>query len=316
MDDASKISSIGYMEVKEGMKKRRHMDDTGEKRNSGYMVAIGETGKADNAQGRNGTEEKQERPAGVRINKYLSDAGICSRREADRQLQNGAVMIGGRVAVVGDRVLPGDQVYYRGRQVDLESEHILLAVNKPRGIVCTTQKMEKDNIVDFLHYPKRIYPIGRLDKNSEGLLLMTNRGDFVNKIMRSGNHHEKEYLVEVDQVVTDRFLHKMANGVPILDTVTRKCKIERTGKKRFQIVLTQGLNRQIRRMCEYFGYRVVSLKRVRIMNIHLGNLPTGQYRHVTGQEMRRLEQMLEDSSNDTVRFENSSMDQQLWEEEE
>ncbi len=253
---------------------------------------------------------------GVRINKYLSEAGICSRREADRQLEAGNVEIGGRIAAIGDRVLPGEQVYYQGRLVEAEQERILLVVNKPKGIVCTAEKREKDNIVDFLHYPKRIYPVGRLDKSSEGLLLMTNEGDFVNKIMRSGNHHEKEYLVEVHKTVTDSFLRGLAGGVPILDTMTRKCKVERTGRKSFKIILTQGLNRQIRRMCEYFDYRVVSLKRVRIMNIHLGDLPVGQYRFVTPQELRRLEQMLADSSNETVIFEKNSMHHQLWEEEE
>lgn len=253
---------------------------------------------------------------GVRINKYLSEAGICSRREADRQLEAGNVEIGGRIAAIGDRVLPGEQVYYQGRLVEAEQERILMVVNKPKGIVCTAEKREKDNIVDFLHYPKRIYPVGRLDKSSEGLLLMTNEGDFVNKIMRSGNHHEKEYLVEVHKTVTDSFLRGLAGGVPILDTMTRKCKVERTGRKSFKIILTQGLNRQIRRMCEYFDYRVVSLKRVRIMNIHLGDLPVGQYRFVTPQELRRLEQMLADSSNETVIFEKNSMHHQLWEEEE
>ena len=253
---------------------------------------------------------------GVRINKYLSEAGICSRREADRQLEAGNVEIGGRIAAIGDRVLPGEQVYYQGRLVEAEQERILLVVNKPKGIVCTAEKREKDNIVDFLHYPKRIYPVGRLDKSSEGLLLMTNEGDFVNKIMRSGNHHEKEYLVEVHKTVTDSFLRGLAGGVPILDTMTRKCKVERTGRKSFKIILTQGLNRQIRRMCEYFDYRVVSLKRVRIMNIHLGDLPVGQYRFVTPQELRRLEQMLADSSNETIKKKKNSMHHQLWEEEE
>lgn len=258
-------------------------------------------------------EEKQE---GIRINKYLSTAGVCSRREADRQLEAGNVQIGIRIAKIGDRVQPGEQVYFQGKLVKEEEERILLVVNKPKGIVCTTQKREKDNIVDFLHYPKRIYPVGRLDKQSEGLLLMTNEGAFVNKIMRAGNRHEKEYLVTVNKTVTDSFLRGMAGGVPILGQMTRKCIVERTGKKSFRIVLTQGMNRQIRRMCEYFDYRVVSLKRVRIMNIHLGDLPSGQYRMVTPQELEHLEKMLEGSSNDMVRFANSSIDQQLWEEEE
>lgn len=257
-----------------------------------------------------------EKQTGIRINKYLSMAGVCSRREADRQLEAGNVKIGNRTASPGDRVGPKDAVYYQGRLVEKEEERILLAVNKPKGIVCTAEKREKNNIVNFLHYPKRIYPVGRLDKQSEGLLLMTNEGGFVNKIMRSGNRHEKEYLVTVNKTVTDSFLRGMAGGVPILGTMTRKCKIQRTGKRSFQIVLTQGMNRQIRRMCEYFDYRVVSLKRVRIMNIHLGDLPSGQYRMVTPAELERLEQMLEGSSDDTVRFADSSIHQQLWEEEE
>ena len=258
---------------------------------------------------------EEKKAAGVRINKYLSAAGICSRREADRQIAAGNVRIGERTAGVGDLVLPDAQVYVQGRLVEAQEERILLAVNKPRGIVCTAEKREKQNIVDFLNYPQRIYPVGRLDKQSEGLLLMTNEGELVNKIMRSGNHHEKEYVVTVHKTVTDSFLHALADGVPILGTMTRKCKVERTGKRSFRMILTQGMNRQIRRMCEYFDYRVVSLKRVRIMNIHLGDLPSGKYRMVTPQERIRLEQLLEGSSNDTVRFAKCSMDQQLWVEE-
>lgn len=236
----------------------------------------------------------EENQSGIRINKYLSSAGICSRREADRQLEAGNVRIGDKAAGPGDRVQPGDRVYYQGMLVEAEEERILLVVNKPQGIVCTAQKREKQNIVDFLHYPKRIYPIGRLDKDSQGLLLMTNEGSIVNKIMRAANYHEKEYLVTVNKPVTDFFLRGMAGGVPLaeLHTMTRKCTVERTGKRSFKIILTQGLNRQIRRMCEYFGYRVVSLQRVRIMNILLGDLPVGQYREVTPQEMKVLEQML------------------------
>lgn len=251
----------------------------------------------------------------VRINKYLSAAGVCSRREADRQIAAGNVRIGDVPAQIGDYVEQGMPVYFQGRLVEAEEERILLVVNKPKGIVCTTQKREKNNIVDFLHYPKRIYPVGRLDKQSEGLLLMTNEGDFVNKMMRSGNRHEKEYLVTVHKTVTDSFLRALAGGVPILGTVTRKCRVERTGKRSFRMILTQGLNRQIRRMCEYFEYRVVSLKRVRIMNIRLGDLEPGAYRKVTPEELERLEQLLEGSSNDTVRFESSFINQQLWEEE-
>ena len=213
-------------------------------------------------------EEKQ---AGIRINKYLSMAGICSRREADRELLAGHVKIDGRIATAGERVRSGEQVFYKGNPVIWKEEPVLLAVYKPRGIVCTAQKKEKDNIIDFLNYPVRVYPVGRLDKQSEGLILMTNEGDLVNKIM--------------------------SQGVPILElnTVTRKCQVERTGQRSFRIILTQGLNRQIRRMCEYFGYRVVRLKRVRIMNICLGELTAGQYRDVSVGERERLNEMIKNS---------------------
>ena len=237
---------------------------------------------------------------GIRINKYLSAAGVCSRREADRLLDAGAVQIAGRAASAGDRVMPGEQVFVRGKLIVPEEKRILLAVNKPKGIVCTAEKREKNNIVDYLDYPVRIYPVGRLDKDSEGLLLMTNEGDLVNKIMRAGNYHEKEYIVTVNKPVTDSFLRGLAGGVPILDTMTRKCKVERIGKRSFRMILTQGLNRQVRRMCEYFDYRVVNLKRVRIMNIRLGDLETGQYREITGEELRTLEKLLKNSSSETV----------------
>lgn len=239
-------------------------------------------------------EEKQ---AGIRINKYLSMAGICSRREADRELLAGHVKIDGRIATAGERVRSGEQVFYKGNPVIWKEEPVLLAVYKPRGIVCTAQKKEKDNIIDFLHYPIRVYPVGRLDKQSEGLILMTNEGDLVNKIMRAGNFHEKEYLVTVNKPLTESFLQGMSQGVPILElnTVTRKCQVERTGQRSFRIILTQGLNRQIRRMCEYFGYRVVRLKRVRIMNICLGELTAGQYRDVSVGERERLNEMIKNS---------------------
>lgn len=239
---------------------------------------------------------------GIRINKYLSEAGVCSRREADRQIAAGNVVIDGQTASMGDRVTPGRQVIYQGQIVGREDEKILLAVNKPAGIVCTTEKREKNNIVDFVNYPKRIYPIGRLDKDSEGLILMTNIGEIVNKIMRAGNKHEKEYIVRVDKEVTPHFVCGMASGVPLteLNVTTRKCKVEQIGKHTFRIVLTQGFNRQIRRMCEYFGYRVRELKRVRIMNIRLGDLERGRYRSVTDEERKELYKLLLDSSNETV----------------
>lgn len=238
----------------------------------------------------------------VRINKYLSEAGVCSRREADRQIEAGRVAINGRPAVAGDKVSPSDVVMYEGKLVSKEEEAILLAVNKPAGIVCTSEKKEKDNIVDYINYPKRIYPIGRLDKTSHGLLLMTNQGELVNKMMRGGNYHEKEYIVKVNKDVTDEFLHGMAKGVYLeeLQKTTRPCLVEKVGRRVFRIILTQGLNRQIRRMCESFQYRVMDLKRVRIMNIQLGDLKEGEYRKVTREEWRKLQEQIKGSSNGPV----------------
>ena len=231
---------------------------------------------------------------GIRINKFLSEAGVCSRREADRQVENGNVTIDGKIAVMGDRIFDGQKVCFMGKEVTLEEEKILLAVHKPAGIVCTAEKREKNNIVDFIHYPKRIYPVGRLDKDSTGLILMTNQGELVNKIMRAGNMHEKEYIVTVNKPVTDAFLRGMSGGVPLVElgVTTRKCKVERLGKRKFKIILTQGYNRQIRRMCEYFGYRVEELQRVRIMNIYLGDLAPGTYRKLTTKEYTELMHML------------------------
>lgn len=238
----------------------------------------------------------------VRINKYLSEAGVCSRREADRQIEAGHVTINGRKAVMGDKVSPEDEVYFGKKKVSKEEEIILLAVNKPRGIVCTAEKRERNNIVDFVNYPKRIYPIGRLDKESRGLILMTNQGELVNKMMRSGNRHEKEYIVRVNRDITKDFLEKMSAGVYLeeLDATTRKCKVEQLGKRTFRIVLTQGMNRQIRRMCEKFHYRVVDLKRTRIMNIQLGDLKEGASRRISPEEWKELRELIKDSSNETV----------------
>lgn len=229
----------------------------------------------------------------IRINKFLSEAGVCSRRGADRLIEEGHVTIDGKTAVLGDHVLQGQKVCVDGKCVSREDERIMLAFHKPKGIVCTSEKREKNNIIDYLNYPKRIYPVGRLDKDSEGLLLLTNDGELANKIMRARYYHEKEYEVTVSRPVSETFLRGMAGGVPILDTMTRKCKVEKIGKRSFRIVLTQGLNRQIRRMCEYFGYRVVKLVRVRVMNIHLGDLPAGQYRELSETEWRELLQALE-----------------------
>ena len=233
----------------------------------------------------------------VRINKFLSEAGVCSRREADRQIEMGRVSINGRTAVAGDQVSPLDVVMFGKEKISKEEEIILLAVNKPAGIVCTAEKREKDYIVDFLGYPKRIYPIGRLDKTSHGLLLMTNQGDLVNKMMRSGNYHEKEYIVKVNRDITNEFLQGMAKGVYLQDlaATTRPCKVEKVARRTFRIILTQGMNRQIRRMCEVFNYRVMDLKRVRIMNICLGDLKEGSYRKVTQEEWGRLQEQIKDS---------------------
>lgn len=234
----------------------------------------------------------------VRLNKYLSEAGVCSRREADRLIEKGMVKVDGKTAAVGMKVAPGQEVTVGEKKVSRKGEAVVLAVNKPRGIVCTEDPREKDNIIRFLDYPVRITYVGRLDKESEGLLLMTNNGDIINRIMRARNSHEKEYLVTVDRPVTEDFLSGMAGGVPILDTVTRPCEIKKTGKYEFTIILTQGLNRQIRRMCEVFGYKVKELRRTRVMNIRLGNLKPGEYRTLTGEELKELYRLLRDSSNE------------------
>lgn len=225
---------------------------------------------------------------GIRLNKYLSDAGICSRREGDRYIEAGKVKIDGETVTVGARVYPGQTVTVNGKNVAREEEFILLAFYKPKGIVCTTTKLDPDNIVDYIQYEKRIYPVGRLDKDSEGLILLTNNGSIVNKILKGSSYHEKEYIVKVNKPVTSDFLKRMSEGVPILDTVTRPCTVKALGKNSFSIILTQGLNRQIRRMCEYLGYQVVSLKRIRIMNIQLGKLKAGTYRKVTDMELEGL----------------------------
>ena len=229
----------------------------------------------------------------MRLNKYLSDAGVCSRREADRLMEAGRVTIDGQVAVMGQKVLEGQQVAVDGKPVAVQEKKVILAVNKPMGVVCTTSDKDRaQNIVELLQYPLRIYPVGRLDKDSEGLLLMTNDGALMDEVLRARNGHEKEYIVEIDKPVTEEFVQGMAAGVPILDTVTRPCQVEKIGRNRFRIILTQGLNRQIRRMCEYFGCRVVSLKRVRIVNIRLGNLPLGGYRELTKAEEQELRRQL------------------------
>lgn len=229
----------------------------------------------------------------MRLNKYLSDVGVCSRREADRWIEAGRVMVDGALAVMGQKIRTDQLVLVDGKHIKKEEEKVLLAFHKPKGIVCTTSKKEKDNIVDYLNYGKRIYPIGRLDKDSEGLILLTNQGELVDKILRGSNYHEKEYIVTVNKKITPEFIRAMGKGVPILDVITRPCEIEAIGSRTFRIILTQGLNRQIRRMCEYFDYRVVDLQRVRVMNIRLGKLKTGTYRRITGDELKELLKLLE-----------------------
>lgn len=226
----------------------------------------------------------------VRVNKYLSEAGVCSRRGADRLIEEGRVSVNGTLAFLGSVVKNSDEVRVDGNLVKPVIKKVLIAFNKPRGIVCTTAdpKSKDVNIIEYINYSERIFPVGRLDKDSEGLILLSNDGDLSNKIMKARNFHEKEYEVEVDRPFDDEFLKKMSEGVPILDTITRKCTLKRTGETSFNIILTQGLNRQIRRMCEYFGYKVVRLKRTRIMNIKLGNLKSGTYRNITDKEYEEL----------------------------
>lgn len=236
-------------------------------------------------------------PKQTRINKYLSEVGYCSRRAADKLIEQGRVTINGQVPEMGTKIGKGDEVRVDGKLISETHERpVYLAFNKPVGIVCTTDtRVETDNIIDFINYPKRIFPIGRLDKPSEGLIFLTNDGDIVNKILRARNHHEKEYLVTVDKPITQDFLRQMREGVPILDTVTRKCEVEELGKYQFKIILTQGLNRQIRRMCEYLGYRVKRLKRVRIMNVKL-DVPVGKWRDLTESELAEIDRLVEDSA--------------------
>ena len=226
---------------------------------------------------------------GTRLNKYISEAGVASRRAADRLIEEGKVTINGKPAVVGDRVYEDDVVAVNGKKIAKEEEDIILAFNKPRGITCTSNPEDKDNVIDYIGYPKRIYSVGRLDKDSQGLLLMTNNGDLANQIMRSRGEHEKEYIVTVNKLVTKEFIKGMSNGVPILeDRITKKCFVEKIDDNTFRIILKQGLNRQIRRMCEYFDYDVVRLERIRVMNIELGKLKEGRYRNISKQEREEL----------------------------
>lgn len=241
-------------------------------------------------------KEFQQKTEPVRLNKYLSEAGVCSRREADRLIASGRVTVDGRPGETGMKVCPGQKVCIGKKVVSRQEEMVLLAVNKPVGIVCTEERRERGSIIRYLDYPVRVTYIGRLDKDSRGLLLMTNNGDIINQIMRSANRHEKEYKVTVDREVTRDFLDRMAAGVPILDTVTRPCQVQKIGKYTFSIILTQGMNRQIRRMCEALGYQVKDLLRTRILNIRLGNLKEGEYRQVTDEELNELYENIRGSS--------------------
>lgn len=234
---------------------------------------------------------------GIRINKYLSEVGFCSRREGDKLLEAGRITLNGKIPEVGTKVMPNDIVRVDGKPVGKPIQnHVYIAFNKPVGIVSTTDtKGEKNNMIDFIGHPQRIFPIGRLDKDSEGLIFLTSEGDIVNKILRSKNNHEKEYIVTVDRPINDRFIQRMSSGIPILDTVTDPCKVERISRFKFRIILTQGLNRQIRRMCEYLGYEVKQLKRIRIMNVHL-DIPVGKWRDLTEKELKELNYLVADSS--------------------
>lgn len=237
-------------------------------------------------------EEKSEE---IRINKYISESGFCSRRQADRHLEAGEVTIDGKIANLGDKVKPGEKVCINGKPLYKEEELVYIALNKPVGITCTTDRKIPGNIVDFMKYHKRIFHIGRLDKDSQGLILLTNDGDIVNKILREGNNHDKEYIVTVDKPITNDFILNMSQGVKILDTVTKECYIKKEGSKVFRIILTQGLNRQIRRMCQALGYNVTKLERIRIMNIKLGSLPLGKWRYLTLDELKELNTLISNS---------------------
>jgi len=232
----------------------------------------------------------------VSVNKYISNSGFCSRREADKLIEQARVTINGELCLSTAKVAPGDSVEIDGEAIKAKKKPIYLAFNKPVGITSTTDIKDKTNIISFINFPKRIFPIGRLDKESDGLIFLTNDGDIVNKILRAANNHEKEYIVTVDKAITPDFIKKMVNGVPILDTVTKKCFVRQEGNKRFRITLTQGLNRQIRRMCEYLGYEVRTLTRIRIMNVSLGSLQPGKWRYLSTEEINTIQKLVENSS--------------------
>jgi len=255
--------------------------------------------------------------AATRLNKFISESGLCSRREADRFIEKGTVFINGKRAKIGDQVLPGDRVMVNGHNIEPKeaSNFILLAFNKPVGITSTTESNVKDNIVDYVNHSERIFPIGRLDKDSSGLIFLTNNGDIVNKILRAGNKHEKEYVVTVNKPVTEDFIFEMSDGVPILGVNTRKCKVRQIGPFIFNIILIQGLNRQIRRMCEHFGYEVTKLERTRIMNISLKGIPTGEFRELTEEELNSIMKSVEKSSSEAAsKPKNTKKKTNSWEE--
>lgn len=239
----------------------------------------------------------------IRLNKFISETGICSRREADKFIESGRVTVDGIKAVMGTKVTEESDVRIDGKAIERVNELVYIVLNKPVGITCTTEKKIKENIVDFVNHKKRIFPIGRLDKDSQGLILLTNDGDIVNKILRAGNNHEKEYIVTVDRPIDEKFINSMANGVKILGTITKKCYVRKENKNTFRIILTQGMNRQIRRMCEALGYNVVKLNRIRIMNINLGDLKIGQWRDLTFKELKKLNSLISDSGK-TKEFDN------------
>jgi 23S rRNA pseudouridine2604 synthase len=255
--------------------------------------------------------------AATRLNKFISESGLCSRREADRFIERGNVFINGKKAKVGDQVLAGDRVMVNGHNIEPkeESNFILLAFNKPVGITSTTEASVRDNIVDYVNHSERIFPIGRLDKDSSGLIFLTNNGDIVNKILRAGNKHEKEYVVTVNKPITEEFIFEMSNGVPILGVNTRKCKVRQISTFVFNIILIQGLNRQIRRMCEHFGYEVTKLERTRIMNINLKGIPSGEFRELTEEELNSITKMVEKSSSEAIsKPKNTKKKTNSWEE--
>ncbi len=232
----------------------------------------------------------------VNLNKYISSTGICSRREAEKWIMDGAVTVNDKPTQLGNRVFEGDVVKINGKPLNTKPKTLYIAFNKPVGIVCTTDLKERKNIVDFINHPQRLFPVGRLDKPSQGLIFLTNDGDIVNKILRAGNNHEKEYIVTVRQPITSEFIQKMGGGLPILDTITKKCEVLKLSDYSFKIVLTQGLNRQIRRMCDYLNYEVTSLKRTRIMNVNLEGIKVGEWRELSETEMFQINKMISDSS--------------------